>query len=87
MHFLQKFSEIWILFEYILEEGKHSSDEQTLQAINREAWDGMMDLQQRHSSARGVPWLAMLEARRVRRDLLLSDEVDTCSQWHHSFDH
>jgi hypothetical protein len=54
-----------------------------IQSTNRESWDGMMDIQLRHSEARGIPWQSMLKQRRIqRRDLYLSDEVDTCSQSH-----
>jgi hypothetical protein len=49
------------------------------QATNRDSWEGMMDIQRKHSEARGIPWVSMLKIRRTR-DLYLSDEVDKCSQ-------
>jgi hypothetical protein len=41
----------------------------------------MLDVQQRHAEARGIPWMAMLQSRRQKRDQYLADEVDKCSQF------
>ena len=78
IHFMPKFSMILTLcgfkkelvyFEFIKK-----------QATNQDSWEGMMDIQRKHSEARGIPLHSMLKIRRTR-DLYLSDEVDKCSQW------
>uniref|UniRef100_A0A183C2P2 Col_cuticle_N domain-containing protein n=1 Tax=Globodera pallida TaxID=36090 RepID=A0A183C2P2_GLOPA len=39
-----------------------------VRVINRESWDGMMDLQHKHSQANGISWLKMQNSRRKRHE-------------------